>query len=167
MLRNGYGHYASTELSHSLQGARVDADRAPCGTFTPFSWSMPSEKRNTSPPPAELAQRAAALCLDMKANDIVILNLRGLTDMTDYFVIASGTSDTHVRSIAQHVAEEMKHMGSAPYHVEGLPQGRWVLVDMVDVVVHVFHPALRTFYQLERLWGDALMVPLAQEGATA
>lgn len=87
--------------------------------------------------------------------------------MTDYFVIASGTSDTHVRSIAEHVAEELKKVGSPAYHVEGLPQGRWVLVDFVDVVVHVFHPMLRSFYQLERLWGDATPIPLTQEGARA
>ncbi len=128
---------------------------------------MPSAKRQSSRPTAELAQRAAALCLDLKANDVLILNLRGVSDMADYFVIASGTSDTHVRSIAGHVADEMKKIGSAAYHVEGLQQGRWVLVDMVDVVVHVFHPVLRSFYQLERLWGDATAVPLAQEGAKA
>jgi ribosome-associated protein len=128
---------------------------------------MPSEERQSALPTGELAQRAAALCLDLKANDVVILNLSGVSDMADYFVIASGTSDTHVRSIAEHVAEEMKKVGSAAYHIEGLQQGRWVLVDMVDVVVHVFHPMLRSFYQLERLWGDATPVPLAQEGAKA
>jgi ribosome-associated protein len=128
---------------------------------------MPTAKRHPPRPTAELAQRAAALCLDLKANDVVILNMRGVSDMTDYFVIASGTSDTHVRSIAGHVADEMKKIGSAAYHVEGLQEGRWVLVDMVDVVVHVFHPVVRSFYQLERLWGDATAVPLAQEGATA
>jgi ribosome-associated protein len=100
-------------------------------------------------------QRAAALCADNKANDVVMLNLKPLTDMTDYFVIASGTSDTHVRSIAEHVVMELKKEGIPVYHVEGLPQGRWVLLDYVDFVVHIFHPSLRAFYQLERLWGDA------------
>ncbi len=111
------------------------------------------------------AQRAAALCLDLKANDVVILDLDGVSDMTDCFVIASGTSDTHVRAIAEHVAEEMKKVGVAPHHVEGLTQGRWALVDFVDFVVHVFHPALRSFYQLERLWGDAAVVAVAPQGA--
>ena len=65
--------------------------------------------------------------------------------MTDYFVIASGTSDTHVRSIGEHVIAEMKKEGVSVHHVEGLQQGRWVLLDFVDFVVHVFHPTLRSF----------------------
>ena len=71
----------------------------------------------------DLAQRAAALCLDLKANDVVVLDVRGVTDMTDYFVIASGTSDTHVRSIAEHVLEELRKEGTRAHHVEGLQQG--------------------------------------------
>jgi len=116
---------------------------------------------------AALAQRIAALCVDNKASDVVILDLDGVTEMTDFFVIASGTSDTHVRSTAQHVAETTKAEGHPAYHVEGEAQGRWVLVDFVDVVVHVFHPALRSYYQLERLWGDATIVPVATQGASA
>jgi ribosome-associated protein len=113
-------------------------------------------------PSSALAQRAATLCLDFKATDVVILDLAGVTDMTDYFVIASGTSDTHVRSIAERLMEEMKKEGSPAHHVEGLERGRWVLLDFVDVVVHVFHPTLREFYQLERLWGDAAVVAVEQ-----
>lgn len=116
-------------------------------------------------PSLAAAQMAAGLCLDLKANDVVILDLDGVSDVTDCFVIASGTSDTHVRAIAEHVAEEMKKRGYRPHHLEGLPQGRWALVDFVDFVVHVFHPTLRSFYQLERLWGDAATVAVAQQGA--
>lgn len=123
--------------------------------------------KSTREQSAELAQRIAAICLDNKATDVVILDLEGATDMTDYFVIASGTSDTHVRSTAEHVIETMKHEGMAAHHVEGVTQGRWVLVDFVDVVVHLFHPALRSYYQLERLWGDATIVPVASQGASA
>jgi len=108
-----------------------------------------------------LARRAAALASELKANDVVILDLRGVTDMADFFVIASGTSDTHVRSVAQHVMEEMKYEGMPVHQSEGLTQGRWALLDFVDCVVHVFHPAMRQFYQLERLWGDA--IPLTME----
>lgn len=114
---------------------------------------------------AALAQRIAELCLDNKATDVVILDLEGVTDMTDFFVIASGTSDTHVRSTAEHVVEGMKGAGNPATHVEGLTQGRWALVDFVDVVVHLFHPSLRSFYQLERLWGDAAVIPVATQGA--
>ncbi len=109
---------------------------------------------------AAAAHRAATLCVDRKSNDVVILNLKPLTDMTDYFVIASGTSDTHVRSVAEHVVTELKKEGAPVYHVEGLAQGRWVLLDYVDFVVHIFHPTLRSFYQLERLWGDADVTPV-------
>jgi ribosome-associated protein len=90
-----------------------------------------------------------------KAQNLVVLDLRGLSDATDFFVIASGTSDTHVRALAENVIEALRGHASRPHHVEGLPGGRWVLLDFVDFVVHVFHPALREFYQLERLWADA------------
>ena len=110
-------------------------------------------------------RRAAGLCVDQRANDVLILNLQRVSDMTDYFVIASGTSDTHVRSVAEHVIAELKKAGMAVYHVEGMAQGRWVLLDYVDFVVHVFHPALRSFYQLERLWGDAETTTVTEAAA--
>lgn len=113
----------------------------------------------------EYAKRAAAILLDNKANDVVVLSLKGVTDMTDYFVIASGTSDTHVRALGQHVQEGLKKEGNAAHSVEGLAQGRWVLLDYVDFVVHLFHPTLRGFYQLERLWSDAEVVPVSAQGA--
>jgi ribosome-associated protein len=101
-------------------------------------------------------------CSDRKAVDGVVLDLRGLTDATDEFVIVSGTSDTHVRAIAEHVLETLRLEGVRAHHVEGLSAGRWVLLDFVDFVVHVFQPALRDFYQLERLWGDAPRRPLEE-----
>ena len=102
-----------------------------------------------------LAQRIAALCQEFKATDITILSLKGVSDMTDYFVIASGTSDAHVRGLADGVLDAMQDAGLDTHHVEGLTHGRWVLLDFVDVVVHLFHPETRAFYQLERLWQDA------------
>jgi ribosome-associated protein len=126
---------------------------------------MPATSSTTSNSLA-LAQRAAQIAIDNKAQDVVLLDLRGVTDMTDFFLIASGTSDTHVRAIGQHLIEDMKKKeGSPVHHVEGLEKGRWVLLDYVDFVVHVFHPTLRNFYQLERLWADAEQIPLetAQE----
>ena len=118
----------------------------------------------TTPPEkvAELVQRAATILLDRKANDVVLLSLKGVSDMTDYFLIASGTSDTHVRALGNSVLEDMKKdTAQVAHHVEGLSQGRWVLLDYVDFVVHVFHPTLRNFYQIERLWADAQVVPVA------
>lgn len=92
---------------------------------------------------------------DRKGNRVQVLDLRGLTNATDYFVIASGTSDTHVRGLADGVVRAMEGGGLWTHHVEGLNHGRWVLLDFVDVVVHLFHPETRAFYQLERLWQDA------------
>jgi ribosome-associated protein len=111
-----------------------------------------------------LARQAASLAQDNKAIDVVLLDLHGVTDVTDYFVIASGTSDTHVRSVAEKVLDGMKAAGHSVLHVEGLAQGRWVLLDFVDFVVHVFHPTLRAFYQLERLWSDAKHLALEPQG---
>jgi ribosome-associated protein len=114
------------------------------------------------PSSAAQAQRAAQLCLGLKAQNVLMLNLKPVSDMTDFFVIGSGTSDTHVRSVAQHVIDELREEGLRPAHVEGLEQGRWVLLDYVDFVVHLFHPTLRQFYQLERLWSDAEPVAVAE-----
>ena len=83
------------------------------------------------------------------------MDLRNLSSATDFFLIASGTSDTHVGAIADHVVDELKKTGSRPLNVEGERGGRWILIDYFSFVVHVFHPAAREFYQLERLWGDA------------
>jgi ribosome-associated protein len=102
-----------------------------------------------------IARRAAEILADHKANDVLLLDLREVTDMADFFIVASGTSDTHVRASAGHVVETLKAEGVRVHSVEGMEQGRWVLLDYVDFVVHVFHPTLRSFYQLERLWGDA------------
>jgi len=92
---------------------------------------------------------------DLKGQRLVLLDLRGLTDATDFFLIASGTSDAHVRGIAESVLEKLDRRGHHAHHIEGLPGGRWVLLDFVDFVVHLFHPETRSFYQLERLWSDA------------
>jgi ribosome-associated protein len=126
--------------------------------------ASPSTRPDSGAAIAELAQRAAAIALDNKANDVVVLSLKGVSDMTDFFVIASGTSDTHVRALSEHIQEALKRDGGgAPHHVEGMTQGRWVLLDYVDFVVHLFHPALRNFYQLERLWSDAQVVPVTAQ----
>ena len=114
-----------------------------------------------------LARKAVELCLDTKARDVTALDLNGVTDMTDFFVIASGTSDTHVRAVAQHIIDGMGSQGVGVLHVEGLAHGRWVLLDFVDLVVHVFHPAMREFYQLERLWSDARVLALEPQGAAS
>lgn len=100
-------------------------------------------------------ERAIELARERKGRDLLLLDLRQISDATDYFLLVSGTSDLHVRAIADHILDELRREGIRPGHVEGLRAGRWVLLDYIDYVVHVFHPGARDFYQLERLWGDA------------
>lgn len=99
--------------------------------------------------------RAGELTLERKATEVVLLDLRGISTATDFFVLANGNSDSQVRAIAEHVIDELKKEGERPAHVEGLDTGRWVLLDYINFVVHIFHPQAREFYQLEGLWGDA------------
>lgn len=113
--------------------------------------------------PSALVTLALDAADDLRARDLVALDLRGLNDAIDWFVIGSGTSDAHVRGIAQSVVDRLAAAGVRVHHVEGLPTGRWVLLDFVDVVVHLFHPEARAFYKLERLWNDApRFVPAAE-----
>jgi ribosome-associated protein len=88
--------------------------------------------------------------------------LRGLSDATDFFLIASGDSDVHVRAISDNVLRGLSNEGTKPAGIEGQRASRWVLVDYIDLVIHLFHPAVREFYQLERLWGDAPMLVLEE-----
>jgi ribosome-associated protein len=111
-----------------------------------------AEARRALPVPVDAVVRAIE---DRKGQKVVVLDLRGLSDAADYFVIASGTSDAHVRGIADGVVRALEEAGYPANHVEGLSSGRWVLLDFVDVVVHLFHPETRAYYRLERLWQDA------------
>jgi ribosome-associated protein len=114
--------------------------------------------------PAILAKHVAELAISKKAHDVVIMNLRGLSSVTDFFVVCSGDSDTQVKAIANEVQEGLKKKGVAPWQVEGGSRN-WVIVDFVDVVVHVFHKQTRQFYNLERLWGDAKIQHVVDEAA--
>ena len=103
----------------------------------------------------EAVERAAQLALELKATDVVALNLASISSATDYFLLASGRSDVQVKAIADNIVEELKKEDIRPAHIEGMQGGRWVLMDYIDFVVHVFHEEARFFYQLEVLWGDA------------
>ncbi|MFZ1995881.1 MAG: ribosome silencing factor [Solirubrobacteraceae bacterium] len=105
--------------------------------------------------PEEMVAAVADLAADRKALDIVALDLRGMIGYADYFVICSGRTDRQTRAIHDAVHLGMKARGILPRRVEGLTEARWILMDYLDVVVHVFTPDTREYYRLEQLWGEA------------
>jgi ribosome-associated protein len=111
----------------------------------------PPKPTRTSKAPSLKTVILAALD-DMKALEVKFLDVRGLTDIADFMVIASGTSDRHVRSVAQRVVEKAKEAGFRPHGVEGQQDGDWVLIDLNEMIVHVMLPRVREFYGLEKLW---------------
>jgi ribosome-associated protein len=111
-----------------------------------------------------LARRAVQVCLDKKATDPVLLDLRELGAVSDFFIIVSAASEVQVKAIADAVEEKLREERNVrPWHVEGLDGRRWVLLDYVDVVVHVFHEKTREYYLLERLWGDARRIEIVDD----
>jgi ribosome-associated protein len=114
------------------------------------------ERHGESVAAPELAREIAGYALDRKARDVVELDMRSLVGYTDYFVICSGNTDRQVKGIHDAILEGCKRdLNILPGRVEGLGRGQWVLMDYLDVVVHIFTPATREFYRLERLWGEA------------
>jgi ribosome-associated protein len=105
--------------------------------------------------PEEMVAAVADLAADRKALDIVQLDLRGMIGYADYFVICSGRTDRQTRAIHDAIHEGMKARGILPRRVEGVTESRWILMDYLDVVVHVFTPDTREYYRLEQLWGEA------------
>jgi ribosome-associated protein len=101
---------------------------------------------------SELEKLVLAALDEMKAVNIKLLDVRGLTDIADAMIVASGTSDRHVRAIADRVVEKVRERGRRPYGVEGKNDGEWVLVDLQDVLLHVMLPRVREFYAIEQLW---------------
>jgi ribosome-associated protein len=102
-----------------------------------------------------LAKKIADAAFSKKAYDVVVMDVHKVTTMTDYFVICSVDSDTQARGVADAIKHETMEKGEAPVLKEGYSEGRWVLLDYVDVVAHVFHKEVREYYNLEKLWGDA------------
>jgi ribosome-associated protein len=119
-------------------------------------------KRTTSPPrlPSEVATGLAA-ALDKKAIDPVVLDLRKGSAFTDFFVICTGTNARQVQAIADGIQDALRETGARPALIEGYQRADWVLIDYFDVIFHIFMPATREFYGLERLWGDAERVEVS------
>jgi ribosome-associated protein len=119
----------------------------------------PRKRSTPSRLPSDLTQAAAA-ALDKKAEDVLVLDLRPSTAFTDFFLICTGNNVRQVQAIADSVQSALRQQGTRPTLVEGYDRGEWVLIDYFDFIVHVFAPATRTFYALERLWGDAVSIPI-------
>jgi ribosome-associated protein len=113
-------------------------------------------------------ERLALLCAEYAANkkaeDIVVLDMRGVSSFADYFVICSGTSEPHLKAIAGEIQSQLRDEHHVrPQNVDGYPMSQWIVVDYYDVLVHIFHHEKRAFYSLEDLWSDAVRVPLPAE----
>ena len=104
---------------------------------------------------------------DLKAEELTVLDMRGVSSFADTFVILSGRSDRHVRAVADAIVRALRDAGEAPLGVEGLDEGRWVLIDANDAIIHVFEPEAREQYDLERLWSDAPTLEIEAAGAPA
>ncbi len=112
--------------------------------------------------PATLARRAVAVAEDKQASDIVMLDLRGLTTIADYFVVCTAESDRQLRAVVNALDEELVKSGAQQPRIEGSPETGWVILDFSDTIVHVFSPEQREFYRLERLWRQAQPVVVVQ-----
>jgi ribosome-associated protein len=141
----------------SAAGKREPAAKAKPGAAA----KSPKRKPSTH----VLARRAARAALAKKAEDVVILDLRELSSACDFFVLATGLSDPQVRAIHEQVEESLSEVGLRPWHIEGRAGRKWVLLDYVDVVIHVFHRDTREYYRLENLWADAPREALGGGGA--
>jgi ribosome silencing factor RsfS/YbeB/iojap len=145
---------ASPAHSKSKQSGAKSASkpRAASKAAKPAARARPRGVQSPAAARAALKSVILGALDDMKALEVKVLDVRGLTDIADYMVIASGTSDRHVRSVAQRVVEKTKEAGYRPHGCEGLKDGDWVLIDLHEMIVHVMLPRVREFYGLEKLW---------------
>jgi ribosome-associated protein len=130
--------------------------------------AAPKRPRKATPPPEseirQAAMKAAQYALEKKATDIHVLDLMGITTMTDFFVIATGSSDRQVKAIAENVVTEMRDKeGVTAWKSEGWDSLQWIIIDFVDFVVHVFQEEFRKYYNIERLWADAPTTEVKEE----
>ena len=109
----------------------------------------------------ETALKAAEILNDKKAENIKVLEVKGLTSIGDYFVICNGTSSTHIKSLGGEVEEKLKECGVAVHHSEGYSSANWILLDFNEVIIHIFDREASNFYDLERLWTDAVQLDLS------
>lgn len=105
-----------------------------------------------------LARLCREIALDKKAEDVLILDVRGISTVTDFMLICTGNSEPHLKAIADEIGRRLRDRGIRPNGLDGFPPSRWIVMDYNDLLVHIFHPELRSRYGLEHLWGDAKRV---------
>lgn len=129
--------------------------------------SSPRPRKRATPAPARaLAAAAVGAMLEKKAAEVAVIDVRHVSGVADYFVIGTGDSDLQVRAVVEGVQERVReHIGERPWKREGTEHNQWVVLDYVDVVVHVFDRERRAYYDLERLWGDAPIERVAEDAA--
>jgi ribosome-associated protein len=140
--------------------AKAEAKKSPSAKATADKGETTKKKSRKLPAEVSKAVRAA---LDKKAADVVVLDLRNTSAFTDFFILCSGTSQRQVKAIADAVEEALRAAKVRPAHVEGYDRADWVLMDFFTFIVHVFTPQTRTFYALERLWGDAEKIEVTDD----
>jgi ribosome-associated protein len=146
----------TAKLKPTMRNVKIGAHSAATG--------KPKGAGSRKAAPVKLSLKSVILdaLADMKALEVKVLDVRGLTDIADFMVIASGTSDRHVRSVAQRVVEKTKEAGFRPHGVEGQQDSDWVLIDLHEMIVHVMLPRVREFYGLEKLWDNTLSMRVAR-----
>jgi ribosome-associated protein len=123
---------------------------------------LPNRQEDAIIEAATLARRAVTVAEDKQANDIIMLDLRGLTPIADYFVLCTAESERQIRAVVSAIDEELTKSGARNPKIEGSAETGWVLLDFSDIIVHVFSPEQREFYRLERLWKQAQPVVVVQ-----
>lgn len=132
-----------------------------------ISTTRKAKKRSNPNPAHVLAAHAVDAMLDKKAHDVTVMDMRKVSGVADFFVIGTGDSDLQIRAAADTIRERIREQcGERPWHTEGTNNWQWVLLDYVDVVAHIFSPEKRNFYDLERLWGDAPIERVTDDGAS-
>jgi ribosome-associated protein len=116
---------------------------------------------------SEAVRSACQAIIDKKGCNVVALDVRGISTMTDYFIIAEGTVPRHIAALAQNVDDTLRKKHLAPTHVEGLPDGEWVVLDYIDFVLHLFTPELRGYYSIEEIWKEGTVLKIPLEYGTA
>ncbi len=134
-----------------------------------FAPARTKEKKRKTPTPARvLAAHAIEAAIEKKAVDIVVLDMHAVSGFADYFVICTGEADLQVKAVFEAIVDRIKETcHERPWHHEGADHRQWVLLDYVDLVIHIFSPEKRAFYDLERLWGDAPIERVPEEASSA